>query len=408
MTLEPFLVLALASAAGQVVFALAQVVLTSASAMSLETRAQTGHSGSRAALDQIAREDRMLASGLVGTSLFGVLGVVLAAHAALIQHVPSWAGVGVYLIGTSMLAAALPHAIGADAALSLAGPSARLLRLTQLAAMPLVWVVEAWARGISVTTGSTRGTALTRQEIVQLFDDRSEAGIDPDEQAMIRRVFALPEISVAACMTPLVRVTTVRQESPVRDAVQIAVKSGHTRIPVCEGRVDHIVGVVHARDLLFGGADQRAIRELMRPVRYVPESKRVHELIHEMRRNRDPVAIVVDEYGGSVGLVTIEDLLEEIIGEIRDERDRTDSGIRKIGDGEWRVEGRVEIDALVAALGRPLPAKGDFDTVAGLVLAQMGRIPQVGEHVEVGDLRVTVEDASERAVRRVLLQIRPA
>jgi CBS domain containing-hemolysin-like protein len=201
-------------------------------------------------------------------------------------------------------------------------------------------------------------------------------------------------------------VDLVAVDAPIREATTAAVRNGHTRIPVYEERVDHIVGVVHAQDLLFGAADDSPARSVLRPVKYVPDQKRVDELLHEMRREREHFAVVVDEYGGSVGIVTIEDLLEEIIGDIRDERDQEGPGLRRIADNEWRVPARVHIDELERAIGRTLPP-GDYETIAGMILSETGRIPRTGEIVKVGDLRFRIDESNERAIQTVHVTVPP-
>jgi CBS domain containing-hemolysin-like protein len=270
-------------------------------------------------------------------------------------------------------------------------------------------VVRAWARAVGAVTGSARRTPISRQEILLLLQTPNSGGelgngeLGVEEHQMIRRVFAITERSVKECMTPLVEVDGVPSTAMVRDAVEVAVKNGHSRLPVYEGRIDHIVGVVLARDLLFGTEDRTPIRELLHTARHVPGSKRVDELLQEMRREREPFAVVVDEYGGAVGIITVEDLLEEIIGEIQDERESDELGIRRLSETEWRVPARVEVAALERAIGERLP-EGDYETVAGLLLANTGRIPVQGEIVQIGAIRFRIEQSNERALQSVLVR----
>jgi CBS domain containing-hemolysin-like protein len=170
--------------------------------------------------------------------------------------------------------------------------------------------------------------------------------------------------------------------------------------------VDNIVGRISHRDLLFAPAGTESVHELVRPVRFVPESKRVDDLLREMRDHGDPFAVVVDEYGGSVGIVTLEDLLEEVIGDIEDERDLRLPSIRRLGEREWRVPARTEIDELEEAVGRTIP-DGDYETVGGLLMAVTGRIPEIGEAIRVGRMTFHVEVASERAIQLVRVVLAP-
>jgi putative hemolysin len=300
---------------------------------------------------------------------------------------------------------AVPRAVHRGRANLIAPWAATFVTFSRIPFAPLLPFVRAWASALQRLTGSGSRTALTRQEILGLLRKPADPhALDAEEQRMIARVFAITETTVDECMTPLVRVDAVPADATVRQAVTVAVRNGHTRLPVYRDRVDHIVGFLHARDLLFGIDDDQPIGALIRPVKYVPDSKRVDELLDELRREREPFAIVVDEYGGSVGILTIEDLLEELIGEIRDEREGDDAGIRRLSELEWRVAAKVRVSAVAAEIARPIP-EGEYETIAGLVLAQLGRIPRTGESVIVGDIAIRVEDASERAIHTVIVSI---
>jgi CBS domain containing-hemolysin-like protein len=201
-------------------------------------------------------------------------------------------------------------------------------------------------------------------------------------------------------MTPLVDMVAVSEESLSGEAIELTVQTGYSRLPVYRERIDNIVGRIEARDLLAAPRDDIPVAQLMRPVHFVPESKRIDELFREMRDEADPMRIVVDEYGGSVGVVTLEDLLEEILGDIEDERDHAAPGIRATAPDEWRVPARTELEELEEAIGHSLPP-GDYETVAGLLLAALGRIPEPGEKVRVGRHVFYIEAASERAIEMV-------
>jgi CBS domain containing-hemolysin-like protein len=185
-----------------------------------------------------------------------------------------------------------------------------------------------------------------------------------------------------------------------RDAIALIQQRGFSRIPVYRQRETNIVGVISAMDLLRRGAEGRRVDELMRQPYYVPETKRIDDLLRELQRGRIHMAIVVDEYGGSTGIVTLEDILEEIVGDIRDEHDRTPASVERLPDGSYWVAGRTNIDELNEALDWTLP-KRDYETVAGLVLATLGRIPRRGEQFQVPGYAITVLEADERRVAAV-------
>lgn len=391
-------------------FSGSEIALVGADRLRLETRAQQGDTGASLALALLSREDRMLATCLIGTNLCVVAGTTAVSYLLWQRGFEQeWLVALCYAPFALMLGEALPKSVFQHHATALAPYVARFVRAAQVLFTPALWLVGAWATLLSRLIGSNRRAGLTRQEILWLLQEPRSASIHPDDQKMIQRVFAITETMVEECMTPLVDVDAVPISASVREAMEVAVRNGHSRLPVYEDRVDHIVGIVHAQDLLFGGDDGRVglddtVRAVLRPVKYVPDSKRVDELLNEMRREREHFAVVVDEYGGSVGILTIEDLLEEIIGEIRDERDTDEEGIRRVSETEWRLPARVEVEPLEHAIGRELP-DGDYETVAGLILQTTGRIPAKGEIVKVGELLFRIEDANERAILTVHLTV---
>lgn len=214
---------------------------------------------------------------------------------------------------------------------------------------------------------------------------------------MIDKIFNLGETRVREVMVPLVDVAALPETATPEQAIALIQERGFSRIPVFSDQVFNIVGVVTAMDLLRRGAEAPTLKALVRPATYVPETKRVDDLLSEMRKARIHLAVVVDEYGGAGGIVTLEDILEEIVGEIQDEHERAPATIERLPDGSYWVAGRVGIDELNATLEWDLP-KADYETVAGLGLAILQRIPRVGEQFRVGRYHLTVLEADERRV----------
>jgi CBS domain containing-hemolysin-like protein len=227
-----------------------------------------------------------------------------------------------------------------------------------------------------------------------------EADVTVSEAEMIDKIFDLGETAVREVMVPLVDVAALAETATRVDAVRLIQERGFSRIPVFTDRVFNIVGVVTAMDLLRRGGEATDVRALMRPATYVPETKRIDDLLREMQKNRVQLAVVVDEYGGAVGIVTVEDIVEEVVGEIRDEHDRTPDTVERLADGSYQVAGRARLEELNDALDLDLP-KGDFETLAGLVLATLHRIPLVGEVFRVRGYTVTVLEADKRRVLAV-------
>ena len=229
------------------------------------------------------------------------------------------------------------------------------------------------------------------------------------EEKMIQGILELKNTVVREVMVPRTEMVAIDCEAPVEEAVKLMASHGHSRIPAYRESIDNIVGMVYAKDILrwWGTGQKVKMTQVIRPAYFVPETKNTLELLEEFKRRRSPVAIAVDEYGGTSGLVSIEDLLEEIVGEMRDEYDQPEEQpIKEVGPDIYMVEARAPIEELEEKVGITLP-KEDFDTVGGLVFHITGRIPRAGDVVEYGQLRITVEAADERRILRVKVQKLP-
>ena len=234
------------------------------------------------------------------------------------------------------------------------------------------------------------------------MDAADDPNLSPEDKAMIRRVFAFTEAVVEDAMVPLINVVGVAEDSTCADAAEAMIRSGHSRLPIYRERVDDIVGVILHQDLMSEDNWSKQVSEIARTPLFVPETKRVDHLLLDLRRARHRMAVAVDEYGGSVGIITVEDLLEEIVGEIEDESDRGHQRVRRISERQWMAVGHAEREHLEASVGITLP-DGDFETVAGFILTVTGRIPRVGEEVEWEQYVLTVNKANERAILEVLI-----
>ena len=251
------------------------------------------------------------------------------------------------------------------------------------------------------------------EELLRLMElEEDEGAIEEDERKMIRGVFGLEETAVREIMTPRTDIVAVDTEATVDEIVKLIIERGFSRIPLYEKNADTIVGIIYAKDLflyLAEGKTPAQPRDIARPAFFVPESKRVDDLLTEMRKQRVHMAIVVDEYGGTAGLVTIEDLLEEIVGEIEDEYDRIEEPVVRVSDTEALVDGRVSIDDINELFHTSVSAE-DFDTAGGCVVHLLGRMPAVGDEAETDGLKLTVLAVDGHRVKRirVSLQERPA
>jgi CBS domain containing-hemolysin-like protein len=250
---------------------------------------------------------------------------------------------------------------------------------------------------------------ISTEELRIIVERGTEQGIlEAEEEQMISAVMELGERRIHEVMVPRVDIVAVPMNASLDEVVDTIVKAGHSRIPAFDGTIDHIVGVLYAKDLLpyLKGTEKRFdIRSLMRPPVFIPESRSIDDVLHEFQRSKVHIGIVIDEYGGTAGLVTIEDLLEEIVGEITDEYDKVEEPmLEKLSDNEARIDGRASVDDLAEAFDIQMNGADaeEFDTVGGLVYHYVGGIPKVGDSVSVDGLTLTVESTDGRRVGKVL------
>src|SRR2546422_5963706 len=298
----------------------------------------------------------------------------------------------------------IPKAISREWATSLILRLYRPLTWAAVLLVPFVsfanFVVGAILRTFGARQGDLRAF-VSREELKALLQlEPGEADVTTIEAQLIDKIFDLGDTTVREVMVPLVEVAMLPDTATPRDAVAFVMERGFSRVPIYRKRETNIVGVVGVKDLLSRGASVRTLDELKRPPYYVPETKRIDDLLREMQRNRTHMAVVVDEYGGSTGVVTLEDVLEEIVGDIHDEHERAPAAAERLPDGSYRVAARANIDELNEAFDWTLP-KRDYETVAGLVLATLHRIPRAGEEFQIPGYTMTVLEADARHVSAV-------
>jgi putative hemolysin len=250
-----------------------------------------------------------------------------------------------------------------------------------------------------------RGPFLTEDELRLMVEVGEEEGVlEEEEREMIHNVFDLGDTAVREVMAPRIDMVTVEADDAIEDATQVIVQGGFSRIPVYDDSINDIIGVLYAKDLLrvlATGQTPQKVRQIpLRSAYFVPESKRLDDLLHEMQRQQVHIAIVVDEYGAVAGLVTIEDLVEEIIGDIKDEYDKEEPIFEQVSDTEFLVDAKISVGDLNERIDADLPAQ-DYDTLGGFVYTQLDKIPAVGDVVTYKDLTITVLGAKGRRVTKV-------
>ncbi len=265
---------------------------------------------------------------------------------------------------------------------------------------PFIWFLDAgtsaFLRLIGVQPVSHHGTVYTLDELARLLVESREAGVvEPVEERIISRAFEFGDRQVREVMIPRTAVDAVPVESTIGDLLTAFQETPHARFPVYDENLDNIIGVVTIKDVLLYLAEHRdgydtPLRGLLRPGFYVPETKPIDDLMAELRQRRAQIAIVIDEHGGTAGIVTAEELAEELVGPLGDELAAEEPPVQTIDEQTVQVDGEMRVDELNDALGLSLPEHEDYETVAGLILHQLQRIPSAGDETSVGDIQLTV------------------
>lgn len=252
--------------------------------------------------------------------------------------------------------------------------------------------------------GLKRGPYTSQEELLAVADLAVEdAVIEAEERRLIESVIELGDTVVREVMVPRTDMITFTADFRAGDAMEVVILNGYSRIPACGEGIDDIVGIVHAKDLMRAERDDhedQSVGELARPAHFVPETKGVADLLREMQQQRFHMAIVIDEYGGTAGLVTLEDIIEELLGEIVDEFDVEDAMIEPLAGGDYQVNARMALDEVNDLLRAHLP-EGDWDTIGGLLLSELGHVPAEGESVEVAGWQLTAQRVVGRRIGRV-------
>jgi len=284
----------------------------------------------------------------------------------------------------------------------------RPLRVISMVFYPLVviltWVTRLFVRLFGMERAHLR-PHTTREDLENYLDMwNRDSGLRTAEKKIVERIFDFSETEVEDIMIPLINVEALEIQDGLDRAITLAQKTGYSRIPVYTEEAYNIIGIVHAFDLLTAQQKTQTLKDIMRPAPYVPNTAPVDELLKQLRTGGNSIAIVVNEYGGTIGIVTIEDILEEVVGEIYDEYDKEEHFFIKVGKNRYLVNARMEIDELNDHLKLELP-KEDYETVAGFLLKHMERIPLIGERLEFENMTFIITQADKRSIKEVSITI---
>lgn len=415
------LVLVLANA----VFSGAEIAVVALRKNRIEELAAQGKGSARAVLALRAQPETFLATVQVGITVVGATAAAfggsslaerlepyIAINAWLTEHAEGVA-LAIVISAVSYLSIVIGELVPKSLALRGAERYALLvsrpLLMLSTFAKPLVWLLSSSANVLLRPFGDSTTFTETRHspgELQQLVEEAAEAGtVHPEAAEIAARALALPELTVAEVMVPRQQVVAISQDASLDEMRRVLLEQTHSRLPVFDGTIDNVVGYLSVKDVLAVAWEQQLLilRDVIRPAFFVPEMKKAVDLLKELRARRLPFAIVVDEHGGLSGIVTMEDLLEELVGEIFHEHEVGElDSIRPSGDDSVLVDGSAAIRDVNRALELELPDDGDYTTLAGLVLQLAGRMPRVGDKLSLpSGLTLEVADASPRRVRSV-------
>ena len=399
----------------QAFFAASEIALVSADDLKVRAGSEGGHARSRVLDRLLANRDRLLALTLTGTNVATVVAAVVLTN--FLHHLgPRLVYFAPFILTpiTLLLGESIPKLLTLGNPLAFALLAARPLRFLAALLAPLLYaetVLSRLLRRLAGVPADAESVFLSREDLARLMRRPSDASeqphdaILPAEQLMISRIFRFSQADARKAMVPLVGVDAVPEETPLAAAIETVRREGFSRIPVFRRRITDIVGVVHVFDLLQAPDLSRPVSEVMRPVSYFPESMPLDEALVAMQRTGENLAVIVDEYGGSSGILTLEDLIEEIVGDIEDEHDLGEELAKIVSPRVLSVVGRAPITELNERFGLKLSEADEYATIGGLVVERLGHIPKPGEKIIDGELTITVTRSDARAVRELMLTL---
>lgn len=271
---------------------------------------------------------------------------------------------------------------------------------------PVLKLVNIFSKLVTKIIGRERNQSITREELMDVIEGDPGKPVFDYKKRVLRRIFGFSETTVNEIMIPLVNVDSLEENTSVENAIRMIKSTGHSRIPIYKERVDNIIGILNSFYLLGPNiTPEENVKKYSLTPYYVPESKLVNNLMDEMKVGRAGMAVVVDEYGGAVGIITLEDILEEVVGEIEDEYDKGKKFWRKLKEGQYLINPTIEISRLNDELGIGIPEGDDYETLAGFLLQKFGSIPEQGEKIKLKNKTFTITQSTKRSINEVRLKI---
>ncbi len=418
MSIVVALLAVLACVLCQAFFAASEIALVAADDLKVHAERERGDRQALVLGELLQRRDQVVAMLLTGTNLATVVAAaVLTSFLHALNPHASYLAPFILAPVSLVIGESIPKMAVLRAPLRFARLAARPLSVIATILTPLLAVETALSRQLRRLAGvppEAETVFLSREDLALLIrrepqnppaHQQTADAIMPEEQQMISRIFRFTRAEARKAMVPLVNIEAIPEETTIAGAIEVVRREGFTRIPVFHERIFDIVGVVHAFDLLEAPDLARGVREVMRSVSYFPESTPLDEILFALQRTGETLAVVVDEYGGASGIITIEDLLEEVVGDIEDEHDVREELARIAGPRTLMASAHANVADLNERFGLGLPEADEYTTIGGLLVERLGHIPKPGEQLRAGETMLTVARSDARAVREVVLHL---
>lgn len=386
-------------------FSGSEIAFISASRPKLYKKAKENIPNALLAKFLIAKPERLFSTTVVGTNLCMNLVTTLVTLYTIQRYGIDNGWISAVLLTPLILIFGefIPKYIARSRADDLVLRLARPLSFASVVLSPLTKVFGFYAKLLKALLGENTDKSffLSREEIQAALPSSRGSDVTQAERKLIARILNFNQMTVKEMFRPLIEVIAVEQDQPLAEAVRLFTESGHSRLPVYEERIDNIVGVIQGFDCLRAADLQQPVKSAMQPALFVPESKPVDELLSELKTR--PMAIVVNEFGGADGIITMEDVMEEVVGEIEDEYDEPPQLYRKISENTFIVSARMEMDDLRELLRLPLPSDEDYQTLGGFLLKHMQKIPKKWDSTLIDGVEYIIQSATDRSIEEVYL-----
>ena len=389
-------------------FSASETAFSSLNQIRLKSRAEDGDSSAARVLAMAEQYDKLLSTILIGNNIVNIaaasIGTIIftkmlgAERGATVSTM-------VLTIVVLIFGEVTPKSLAKEMPETIATAVAPVLSLLMLVLTPLTWLFSQWKRLLSHFVHSSESDTITEGELMTMVSEAENDGELTDrESELIRSAIEFDDVEVEEILTPRVDVVAVADDISLEELAQTFAESGYSRLPVYHGTIDNIIGVVHEKDFYIARLKKATkIDDLVAPTLYTTGSTQISQLLRTLREQHHHMAVVVDEYGGTEGIITLEDILEELVGEIWDEHDEVTEDFRKQSDGSWLVSGSASVDDLFETLDLPEDEDIDSNTVNGLVQEKTCHLPKVGDHFSLGEYDGVVTRTARRRVTEVRL-----